>query len=260
MQPRQEHIASRLRRVQQALGVTADGLLGPETLTALETRLEIKASPRAVSLVCSRRSLEQILRFEVGSRKLYEQEFQHPVWPGALSGVTIGIGYDLGHTSREQITRDWEHWLSETELAALLAVQGVTGPAAQMLAQRVAHLEIPLDAAEEVFYLRTLPRFAANTRAAFPGVERLPPDAQGMMLSLVYNRGSSLEGERRTEMAEIARLLRARRPGLESIARQFESMKRLWPDSQGLRDRRQREADIIRSARKKLPTQDIVRL
>jgi hypothetical protein len=119
---------------------------------------------------------------------------------------------------------------------------------------------IPYKAAEEVFYLRTLPKFAASTRTAFPGVEKLPPDAQGMMLSLVYNRGTSLKGERRTEMAEIARLLRAQEPELETIAGRFESMKRLWPQMKGLRDRRQREANIIRAANRSHPEKRLVRL
>lgn len=249
-----------MRRIQQRLGVKADGVLGPETLTALETRLEIKVGPRTVSLECSVSSLGQILRFEVGSRKRYEQEFQRPVWPGAASGVTIGIGYDLGMTPRAQIANDWKPHLFEPALAALLAVQGVTGAPAKKLAQGLSQVVIPYQAAEEVFYLRTLPTFAASTRTAFPGVEKLPPDAQGMLLSLVYNRGSSLRGERRTEMAEIARLLRAPEPDLEAIAAKFESMKRLWPDMKGLRDRRQREADIIRAADRTQPEKDIVRL
>ena len=258
--PRQEQLASRLRRIQQALGVKADGVLGPETLTALESRLEIKVSPRTVSLECSMSSLDQILRFEVGSRKRYEKEFQRPVWPGAASGVTIGIGYDLGMTPKAQIASDWEAYLMEPELAGLLAVQGVTGAPAKKLAQGLSQVVIPYKAAEEVFYLRTLPKFAASTRAVFPGVEKLPPDAQGMMLSLAYNRGTSLKGERRTEMAEIAQLLRAREPELETIAGRFESMKRLWPQMKGLRDRRQREADIIRAANRSHPEKGLVRL
>jgi len=144
-------------------------VLGPETLTALESRLEIQVSKRAVSLECSRASLELVVRFEVGSRQRYEREFQRPTGPGGMSGVTIGIGYDLGMTPKSQITSDWESYLFEHELAALLAVQGVTGPAAKQLALGVSHVKIPLKSAEEVFYLKTLPHFAARTRAAFAG-------------------------------------------------------------------------------------------
>ena len=117
------------------------------------------------------------------------RRFRRPTWPGGMSGVTIGIGYDLGMTPKAQIRSDWERHLSESELAALLAVQGVTGAAVKRLLRRLAHIVIPFAVAEEVFYLETLPRFAARTRAALPGVTKLPADAQGAMLSLVYNRG-----------------------------------------------------------------------
>jgi GH24 family phage-related lysozyme (muramidase) len=121
-------------------------------------------------------------------------------------------------------------------------------------------VQIPYQDAEEVFYLRTLPKFAASTRAAFPGVDQLPPDAQGMMLSLVYNRGASLKGERRAEMTEIARLLRKDRTDLDAIAAQFESMRRLWPDLKGLRDRRQKEAAMIRAADHHYAEGDMIRV
>lgn len=255
-----EQLTSRLRRIQQAIGVTAYGVLGPETLTALERRLEIQVSARAFSLECSRASLELIVRFEVGSRQRYQRELQRPTWPGGQSGVTIGIGYDLGMIAKSQITSDWEIHLDEPGLAALLAVQGVAGPAAKRLAQGLSQVVIPLKAAEEVFYLKTLPQFAARTRDAFPGVDKLPADAQGMLLSLVYNRGTAMSGERRREMAAIARLLRVAEPDLDAIAGQFEAMKRLWPDMKGLRDRRQREADVIRAADRDYPPEEIVRV
>ena len=235
-------------------------MLGPETLTALERRLDIDVSRRATSLECSCASLELIVSFEVGSRQQYERRFRRPTWPGGMSGVTIGIGYDLGMTPKAQIRSDWERNLSESELAALLAVQGVTGAAVKRLLRRLAHIVIPFAVAEEVFYLETLPHFAARTRAALPGVTKLPADAQGAMLSLVYNRGASLLGEQRREMAEIARLLRSPEPDLEAIAGQFESMKRLWPDMRGLRDRRQREAEEIRGANRDYAPDEITRV
>lgn len=253
-------LTSRLKRIQSRLGVEADGLLGPETLTALELELGIVAATRSVNLECSRRSLDLLLGFEVGSRQRYEREFQHPVWPGANSGVTIGIGYDLGMTPRPQVRADWEPLLSEVDLAALLAVQGITGPAAKQLAQGLAHVKIPLAVAEEVFYTRTLPGFASLTRKNFPGVQRLPADAQGMMLSLVYNRGPATSGSRRVEMANIQKLLRASKPSLPALAREFESMQRLWPDLPGLQARRQREAEVIRASRRRYETGEIVKI
>lgn len=253
-------LTSRLKRIQSNLGVEADGLLGPETLTALELKLGIVAAARAVNLECSRRSLDLLLGFEVGSRQRYEKEFQRPVWPGGNSGVTVGIGYDIGMTPRAQVRADWEPLLSEVDLAALLAVQGVTGLAAKQLAQGLGHVRIPLAAAEEVFYTRTLPSFAALTRRTFPGVQRLPADAQGMMLSLVYNRGPVTSGPRRAEMANLQKLLRASKLSLPAIAAEFESMRRLWPALPGLQARRQREADVIRASRRRYEAGEIVKV
>ena len=38
---------------------------------------------------------------------------------------------------------------------------------------------------------------------------------------------------------------------LVPIAEQFEAMQRLWPDVRGLRDRRVREAEFVRGARRR---------
>jgi hypothetical protein len=244
-------VSQRLRRVQSALGVTADGMLGPETLTALEARLKIGASRKVVSLACSCKSLELILQFEIGSRAQYERLYACPTWPGGESGVTIGIGYDLGFTSKEQIEADWDPYLEKPERAALAAVQGAMGASARQLARGLRHIRIPLAAAEPVFYASTLPRFARITRDAFPGVEKLPFDAQGALLSLVFNRGASLAGERRKEMRAVRDELVGGRASLERIAGLFEDMQRLWPDARGLRDRRVREAALIRGARRR---------
>ena len=262
MDTNKDVLTTRLRRIQSTLGVEADGLLGPETLTALERKLGIEVPARAFSLECSKSGMDLLVAFEIGSRRLYEKKYQRPIWPGGQSGVTVGIGYDLGMTPKAEIKADWEPLLAEADLVALLAVQGVVGPAARQLAQGISQVVIPLELAERVFYTRTAPLFAARTRAAFPGVQKLPPDAQAMMLSLVYNRGTSVTGPRRREMANLQALLRGAKPGLEQIAREFESMQRLWPGKElaGLRARRQREADMIRASVRRPGPEEIVRL
>jgi hypothetical protein len=57
--------------------------------------------------------------------------------------------------------------------------------------------------ASEVFNEVTVARFFALTKRTFPGVERLHPNAQAALVSLVFNRGNSLIGERRSEMRAI---------------------------------------------------------
>ena len=103
-----------------------------------------------------------------------------------------------------------------------------------------------------MFYASTLPRFARITRDAFPGVEKLPLDAQGALLSLVFNRGASFTGERRKEMRAIRDEL-ARGGSLARIAEHIEAMQRLWPDARGLRERRVREAALVRDSRRRYP-------
>jgi hypothetical protein len=262
MDTNKEVLTTRLRRIQAALGVEADGMVGPETLTALERKLGIEVPVRSISLECSKAGVDLLVAFEIGSRRLYEKKYQRPIWPGGQSGVTIGIGYDLGMTRKADIRADWEPLLAEADLVALLAVQGVTGESAKRLAQGISQVVIPLELAERVFYTRTAPQYAARTRAAFPGVQKLPADAQAMMLSLVYNRGASVSGPKRVEMANIQSLLRGARPGLDAIAAEFESMQRLWPGGElaGLRTRRQREAALIRGAARRYDPAEIVRL
>jgi hypothetical protein len=250
----------RLRRIQDALGVESDGLLGSVTLTALEKRLGISVKESAASLQCSRKSLDLIVAFEVGSPRMYEQRFRRPVWPGGESGVTIGIGYDLGYTPKAEIEADWSPHLEQRDRAALLAAQGLKGESARLLAQNLQQIVIPFAAAEQVFCVNTLPRYARLTRATFPGIEKLPADAQGAILSLVYNRGASLAGARRAEMAEIRRIVAAGRSRLEPIAAQFESMTRLWPEVKGLRDRRVTEANLVRGARRKYRRDELIRV
>ena len=50
----------------------------------------------------SKKSLEMIIHHEIGGRAYYEKKLQAPIWAGGESGVTIGMGYDLGYNSEKQ--------------------------------------------------------------------------------------------------------------------------------------------------------------
>lgn len=253
-------VSNRLRRIQHALGVEADGLLGPQTLTALEKKLKVKVAPANASLECSCDSLELIVRFEVTSPQVYERLYRRPAWPGGESGVTIGIGYDLGYSTREQVEADWGPLLEQPDREALRGVIGVKGLVAKQLAKNISRVIVPLAAAEQVFYTRTLPRYGRMTREVFPGVQDLPPDAQGALLSLVFNRGDDVRAAepRRREMLEIRNLLKGGGRRLGDIADLVESMVRLWPTVAGLKDRRRKEAAMIRGARRAYDKDEIV--
>jgi hypothetical protein len=255
-----DQLEARIRRVQSALGLDPDGVIGPDTLSALEARLNITVRPADSSLECSRTSLEEIVKFEVSSKPFYEKKLQRPVWPGGESGVTIGIGYDLGMTSRAQIHADWDGEIDDADLAALLVAQGITGEPAKKLAHSLSAVSIPYDVACGVFYRKTMPRYARSTRSTYPGVEKLPADAQGMLLSLIYNRGSKLTGPARTEMAALVPLVKRGADELDAMAAQFESMVRLWPTLPGLQKRRRREAEVLRAADRDYTPDELVRV
>jgi len=218
------------------------------------------ATSNPYSLEVSRLGLEMIVQFEVISEKYYVQHLSRPIWPGGASGVTIGIGYDLGYNDPETIQSDWEERMPDADLDGLLAAAGLKGSEARAYLRQLGQINIPLDQAKDVFYARTLPRYARMTRKAYPGVQELPGDAQTMLLSLVFNRGPALERPRRREMKAIKPLVQA--GDLAGIAAQIRSMKRLWDIDQlpGLHVRRDREAELLENARTSYPPGELVRV
>jgi GH24 family phage-related lysozyme (muramidase) len=259
-------VRERVQAIQRLLGVSPDGLLGPVTLTRLEAVLArcLPGAPEpdaaAANLVVSKRGLDLIVSHEIGSEANYRRRLSNPIWPGGQSGVTIGIGYDLGHTSATQIEKDWRGRIADADLAKLLTVVGKKGEAGKQARASVRQVEVPFEAAKEVFYTSTLPRFAQITQRAYPGVERLPADAQAALLSLVYNRGASKSGGSRREMKAIEPLVK--NGDLNGIAEQIRAMKRLWVGKglPGLLRRRDEEAELAAHADRAYEAEELVRL
>jgi GH24 family phage-related lysozyme (muramidase) len=203
----------------------------------------------------SQRAFEAIIGWEVSDKRTYEQTLTRPTWPAVKSGVTIGIGYDLGYQTREQFVRDWSPHLSEDEVETLLPCVGVKGRAAEVLAQRVSHeVSIPWAAAISVYQDTTIPRWEATTLKAFRGADALPPDCFGALVSLVFNRGPDMGAigadswERRQEMRLIRDAITAKDYG--DVPAALREMKRLWPESRGLRNRREAEAKMFETGLK----------
>lgn len=65
-----------------------------------------------VSMNPSPEGLEFILKKETGGPRYYEKRLARPSWPGVCSGITIGVGYDLKHHTKEQIRADWKPYIS----------------------------------------------------------------------------------------------------------------------------------------------------
>lgn len=239
-------------------------MLGPVTMTRLEELVAIALpdadAPPELNLITSKGGLDQIVRFEISSDANYRKNLQNPIWPGAESGITIGVGYDLGHTAAGRIEEDWRGRIRDADLDRLLGAEGLKGDDAKKALKKVKDVIVPLEPAQEVFFRRTLTHFAAHTKRTYPGVEELPADAQSMILSLVFNRGGSLSGATRREMKAIKDLIPQR--DLAAIAFQVRSMKRLWDKSElpGLHVRRDREAELIEAADRTYADDELVRL
>lgn len=196
------------------------------------------------------KAFDLIVKYETGGRQYYDKKLKNPSWPGGSSGVTIGMGYDLGY--EQNLARDWQAHLSPADLAALGRTLGLTGSRANQALSGVRHIEVPWDMAAEVFNERTLPQEIRKTLAAFPrSADKLTANAFGALVSLVFNRGPGMEGERRREMRAIRTAIASDATGdalHEAIARQFLEMRRLWPNTssdQDLYDRRTDEADLV---------------
>ncbi|MDR6450023.1 hypothetical protein J2794_006163 [Paraburkholderia terricola] len=196
----------------------------------------------------SDRAVGLIVAFEVTSEASYEKRYRHPIWPQGQSGVTIGIGYDIGYVTVAQLERDWAPCINAAAVAALKHVCGVKGANAGQALAGVHDVDVPFSAANAVFKNTTIPRVTAQIVAALPGVETLSPDSLGALVSLVYNRGASfsLEGERYKEMRVIKADIAASK--YSDIPAQLRSMKRLWqdkPNMAGLLRRRELEAIVF---------------
>ncbi len=193
-----------------------------------------KLSDRAIKLILAHEGLNQPAK-----------------WPGGSSGITIGIGYDLGFVTVDQFESDWGEFLPPSHTHRLKAAVGFRGIRAKNRAAMFFDIRIKRADSEKVFQDKTIPLYQLRARQAFPGIEMLPVDAQGALVSLVYNRGTSMiddsPQDRRREMRAIRDAVASR--DLREIANQLRSMKRLWVGKHlgGLLKRRDAEADLVES-------------
>lgn len=175
-----------------------------------------------------------------------------PDWPGGQSGVTIGFGYDLGYVTVDPFESDWGELVRPDVSQRLKAVIGLRALRARNRIGDLSDIRISRRAAEQVFGTGTLPLYELRTAQAFPGVDALPEDARGALVSLVYNRGASMVDnspeDRRREMRAIREAVA--RGDLAEIAAQLRAMKRLWEGQRlgGLIARREEEAQLVESA------------
>lgn len=202
-------------------------------------------------LPISQKALDLIIKHEVGGGEAYyNKALKKPCYPGGASGVTIGVGYDLGYNSEDQFTADWGKVLTGDIFARLSKCLGAKSASAKSLIPAVKDIEIPWESALKVFKESTLPRFVKETLKAFPGADELHPDAFGALVSLVFNRGAAVTGKNREEMKNIRGLISSK--NYAAIAKEIVNMKRIWVGKglDGLLRRRDEEAALVKGSAK----------
>ena len=200
----------------------------------------------------SKKSLDLILEFEVGGGENYYNKFlKNPAWPEGQSGVTIGVGYDLGYVNKTEFSEDWKD-LPKDIFDRLYKVVGIKGYNAKNLIRGLKDIVIPWELSLQVFNNKTVTKFWNLTKDTFPNFDKMPEDAKGGLVSLVFNRGSALEGDRRREMKLIRDGMRITntfdQKALSFIANQIRNMKRIWAGGsieKGMNRRRDAEAKLI---------------
>lgn len=184
-----------------------------------------------------------IVEFEVSSEATYTARYRAPTWPQGQSGVTIGIGYDIGYVSRDGLHADFDGAIPAAMITALEKDIGVKGDPARALAASLhGAVDVPWDAAIGVHRDKVIPRWTGLVERTLSNTDALTDDQLGALVSLTYNRGASFtaQGDRYTQMRAIHQHMAASNFG--AIPGDLRDMKKIWPTVPGLQKRREREA------------------
>jgi len=241
--PLDEAVLGQARSDREGLEWWLDRLRQEDATEAAQLSGAGSATPISV------KAFDLIVEFEVSSKQVYENKYRGTIWPGGASGVTIGIGYDVGYTTVAQLRADWIETISAAMIATLERAVGVQGAPVKALTTALRpSVNIPFGSAITVHRGKVMPRWVALVERALPNTGRLGPDSLGALVSLTYNRGASYanSGERFREMRAIKTHMTNR--AFTKIPAQFRSMKRLWPTVPGLQTRRAREARLFEAS------------
>jgi hypothetical protein len=194
-----------------------------------------EARGRELAAKVSAGGVKLMVDLETGGKAYYEQVYGgRPVWPKAQSGITIGVGYDLGYNTEATFRRDWQVLgtavLDRFVNAGCIGAHPPRKSAAAMRAIRakVRDIVISWDTANDVFKATSLPKFALICHRALPNCDLLHGDCFGALVALTFNRGPSYprKGDRYREMRAIKAAMQSREfpriPGL------FRTMIRIW--------------------------------
>jgi GH24 family phage-related lysozyme (muramidase) len=197
----------------------------------------------------SPKALDLILEYEVGGGKSYYEKFlAKPTWPGGASGMTLGIGIDCGYYTPTELEKIFS-FLPKKQLDIVKGASGKKGQAGKEYTNLHKNdgIVVTWDQALDIFNKLIWTKFAKLAEKAFPGLDQLCDDAYGAIVSLVFNRGSSLNGDSRLEMRNIRDLVPKK--DYKGIANELRKMKRIWKGKglDGLLARRDAEAKLVES-------------
>lgn len=195
----------------------------------------------------SPKTLDLLLQYEVGGGKSYYEKYLSKfTWPGGASGPTIAVGVDCAYYSQSELAEIFS-FLSKDQIKQIQGASGKSGASGKEYAiiLKAAGIVVTWDKALDIFQKLTWPKFTKLAEKTFPGLTDLHPDAYGAVISLVFNRGTSLKGDSRKEMVNIKNLIPKK--DYKKIAKEFRSMKRIWIGKglDGLLERREAEAKLL---------------
>jgi hypothetical protein len=198
----------------------------------------------------SERANELIIYSEVTNENNYTTHYESPTWPGLHSGLTIGIGYDLGWVNEGVLRQDWKTFIPAAQLDRLVKVCGIRGVAASDLVDKFADIKVPWSAAIEQYSRLILPMTIGATEDALENTQALSADSFGALVSLVYNRGTTFreEGVRYSQMRAIREHMKKKQ--FQMIPAEIRTMKHLWPNAKGVILRREAEASLFENGLK----------
>jgi hypothetical protein len=194
-------------------------------------------------------TLKLLFDYEVGGGKPYYDKYLSKfTWPGGASGPTIGIGVDCGYYTKEELSKIF-YFLPNDQIKLIQQASGKTGAAGKEYTKilREAGITVSWDWAKEIFESLTWPKFAKLAEKTFSGLDKLCDAAYGAIVSIVFNRGSSMVGDSRLEMRNIRDLVPKK--DYKGIANEIRKMKRIWKGKglDGLIERREAEAKLVES-------------
>lgn len=163
------------------------------------------------------------------------------------SGVTLGVGYDLGQQTKEQIRKDLAQFYTPAQIERLVKTQGLKGTVAQTATLDIQDIKISKEASIKMA-LFVKKRYSEWAVDIYPEMLNLHPHCQGALLSLVFNRGKGLKdplpgkGLTRKHMRQISEALKSGK--IETIPDTLRDMAHLWEggSAAGLPPRRRSEA------------------